>query len=94
MTPLQPLLLVLIESSLSLEGPCDIFATGSTPCVAAHSTVRALFGTFNGPLYQLKRSSDNSTLNISVISTGGYADFSSQVFNINFITAHISSTFG
>ena len=24
--------------------PCDIYASGGTPCVAAHSTTRALFG--------------------------------------------------
>ncbi|HZR43719.1 MAG TPA: arabinofuranosidase catalytic domain-containing protein, partial [Ktedonobacteraceae bacterium] len=23
--------------------PCDIYAAGGTPCVAAHSTIRALF---------------------------------------------------
>ena len=42
-------------------GPCDIYAAGGTPCVAAHSTTRALFGTYNGPLYQVRRSSDNAT---------------------------------
>ncbi|WP_248963865.1 arabinofuranosidase catalytic domain-containing protein [Sphaerisporangium perillae] len=31
--------------------PCDIYAAGGTPCVAAHSTTRALYGTYNGPLY-------------------------------------------
>src|ERR1700745_3772868 len=45
-------------------GPCDIYASGGTPCVAAHSTTRALYGSYNGNLYQVKRSSDNSTLNI------------------------------
>jgi non-reducing end alpha-L-arabinofuranosidase len=28
----------------AVTGPCDIYASGGTPCVAAHSTVRALFG--------------------------------------------------
>eukprot|EP01084_Bolivina_argentea_P047550 87622_1 len=41
----------------AIQAPCDIFASGGTPCVAAHSTVRALFGDFNGPLYQIKRAS-------------------------------------
>ena len=41
-------------------GPCDIYASGGTPCVAAHSTVRALFGSYNGNLYQVRRSSDNT----------------------------------
>ena len=69
---------MVITSCTSIQLPCDIFASGSTPCVAAHSTVRALFASFNGPLYQIKRSSDNTTLNISVTSTGGYADAKSQ----------------
>ena len=30
------------------QGPCDIYATGGTPCVAAHSTTRALYGAYNG----------------------------------------------
>ena len=29
--------------------PCDIYASGGTPCVAAHSTTRALFGSYSGP---------------------------------------------
>ena len=37
--------------------PCDIYASGGTPCVAAHSTTRALFGSYNGPLYQIQRAS-------------------------------------
>ena len=31
-------------------GPCDIYASGGTPCVAAHSTTRALFGSYGGAL--------------------------------------------
>ena len=36
-------------------GPCDIFAAAHTPCVAAHSMVRALYAGYDGPLYSLKR---------------------------------------
>ena len=54
--------------------PCDIFASAGTPCVAAHSTTRALFAAYNGPLYQVRRSSDSHTLNINVLSAGGYAN--------------------
>ena len=32
---------------------CDIYAGSGTPCVAAHSTVRALYAAYNGPLYQV-----------------------------------------
>ncbi|MEU7614257.1 arabinofuranosidase catalytic domain-containing protein [Micromonospora sp. NPDC049204] len=59
-------------------GPCDIYASGGTPCVAAHSTTRALYGAYNGPLYQVRRSSDNTTRDIGVLSAGGYADAATQ----------------
>ncbi len=58
--------------------PCDIYAAGGTPCVAAHSTVRALYGAYTGNLYQVRRSSDNTTRNISVLSTGGDANTAAQ----------------
>jgi hypothetical protein len=60
------------------QGPCDIYAAGGTPCVAAHSTVRALFGAYNGNLYQVRRASDNATLNIGVLSAGGFANAAAQ----------------
>jgi hypothetical protein len=59
-------------------GPCDIYASGSTPCVAAHSTVRALFSAYNGKLYQVRRASDKTTKDISVSSPGGFVDASVQ----------------
>jgi non-reducing end alpha-L-arabinofuranosidase len=40
--------------------PCDTYASGGTPCVAAHSTTRALYASYNGPLYQVKRASDGA----------------------------------
>src|SRR5437879_1531990 len=46
------------------QGPCDIYAAGGTPCVAAHSTTRALFAAYSGSLYQVRRSSDSATMNI------------------------------
>jgi hypothetical protein len=58
--------------------PCDIYASGGTPCVAAHSTTRALYGTYNGPLYQVRRSSDNATRDIGVLSAGGVANAAAQ----------------
>jgi len=60
------------------QGPCDIYASGGTPCVAAHSTTRALFASYNGPLYQVRRSSDNTTTNISPLSAGGVANAATQ----------------
>ncbi|GAA4628209.1 arabinofuranosidase catalytic domain-containing protein [Actinoallomurus vinaceus] len=58
--------------------PCDIYAAGGTPCVAAHSTTRALYASYNGPLYQVRRSSDNTTRDIGVLSAGGVADAAAQ----------------
>jgi hypothetical protein len=60
------------------QGPCDIYAAGGTPCVAAHSTTRALYAAYSGPLYQVRRSSDNATLNISPLSAGGVANAAAQ----------------
>eukprot|EP01084_Bolivina_argentea_P109864 196280_1 len=78
MALLQIAFCLLIGSSIAAQAPCDIFASGNTPCVAAHSTVRALFGAFNGALYQVKRLSDNATHDISVTIAGGFADAASQ----------------
>lgn len=62
---------------LSLSAPCDVFASGGTPCVAAHSVVRALYSSYAGPLYQVNRS-DGELLDIGVKSPGGYADAAAQ----------------
>jgi hypothetical protein len=59
-------------------GPCDIYAAGGTPCVAAHSTTRALYAAYNGPLYQVERLSDHAEKNIGVLSRGGFADAAAQ----------------
>lgn len=65
--------LLLLVSQTSYSAPCDIFATGGTPCVAAHSMVRSLYTNYSGSLYQLKRGSDNATKDIGVLSNG-FAD--------------------
>ena len=59
-------------------GPCDLYATGNTPCVAAHSTVRALYGSYGGSLYQVRRASDKTTKDIPLLGAGGYANSSVQ----------------
>ena len=58
--------------------PCDIYASGGTPCVAAYSTTRALYAAYNGPLYQVQRSSDGSYLNIGLLAAGGDANAAPQ----------------
>ena len=65
------------------EGPCDIYAAAGNPCVAAHSSTRALYASYNGPLYQVMRQSDGKTLDIGVVQPkesdpGGYADAAAQ----------------
>src|SRR6202167_5698270 len=51
--------------------PCDIYASGGTPCEAAYSTTRALYEAYDGPLYQVQRASDSTYLNVGLESTGG-----------------------
>ncbi|GAA4192324.1 arabinofuranosidase catalytic domain-containing protein [Microbispora amethystogenes] len=65
-------------SQAATQGPCDIYAAGGTPCVAAHSTTRALYGSYNGPLYQVRRASDNTTRDVGVLSAGGVANAATQ----------------
>lgn len=68
------------------KGPCDIYAATGAPCVAAHSTTRALYASYNGPLYQVLRQSDGKTLDIGVAQpvaspvpdAGGYASAAAQ----------------
>ncbi len=68
------------------KGPCDIYAAAGNPCAAAHSTTRALYVSYNGPLYQVLRQSDGKTLDIGVVQpvaspvpdAGGYADAAAQ----------------
>ena len=68
------------------QGPCDIYAAAGDPCVAAHSTTRALYAAYNGPLYQVLRQSDGKTLDIGVVQAvalpvpdaGGYANAAAQ----------------
>jgi len=71
-------LLIGGDITSAAQGPCDIFGAAGTPCVAAHSTVRALFASFGGALYQVKRASDNTTLDINALSNGGVANSAAQ----------------
>jgi hypothetical protein len=86
-----PLLLVLfatlIVGQLSIgqqtasaagTASCDIYAAGGTPCVAAHSTTRALFGSYSGRLYQVRRASDGATTDIGTLTAGGFANAAAQ----------------
>ncbi|MFG2819109.1 alpha-L-arabinofuranosidase B [Kitasatospora sp. NPDC048365] len=65
-------------SQAATQGPCDIYAAGGTPCVAAHSTTRALYGSYGGALYQVRRATDGATRDIGVLGAGGYANAATQ----------------
>jgi hypothetical protein len=58
--------------------PCDLYGTSGAPCVAAYSTVRALYSAYDDPLYRVTRASDNTALDIGVLAPGGYADAAAQ----------------
>jgi hypothetical protein len=77
-------------ASTGITGPCDIYQAGGTPCVAAHSTVRALYGAYGGPLYQLRRASDKTTKDVPVVSAGGFVDLSVQTSFCSGTTCTIS----
>jgi hypothetical protein len=84
--PLTAALLLMLAMVVGAAGPaqaagtlpCDIYGNAGTPCVAAHSTVRALYSTYNGSLYQVRRASDGATANIGLLSAGGYANAAAQ----------------
>jgi non-reducing end alpha-L-arabinofuranosidase len=57
-----------------VELPCDVLLADGHPCVAAHSTVRALVSGYEGSLYQVER--DGLFLDIG--SVDGYANAAVQ----------------
>jgi hypothetical protein len=85
-------LLLGLSTPASAAGtlPCDIYASGGTPCVAAHSTTRALFGSYSGRLYQVTRASDGATRDIGTLSAGGYANAGDQDAFCNGTTCRIT----
>ena len=60
--------------ALEMEGPCDLTGKAGNPCVAAHSTTRALYAAYEGPLYKVTRSSDGASKEIGVLQAGGFAN--------------------
>jgi hypothetical protein len=57
---------------------CCVLVPQGTPCVAAHSVVRALYGAFAGKLYSVKRLSDGTVADIGVLEAGGLANAAVQ----------------
>src|SRR4051812_21590114 len=67
----------VLNASAAGTGPCDIYGAAGNTCVTAHSTVRALYGAYNGRLYQIRRANGN-TLDINTLSAGGFANAAAQ----------------
>ena len=79
LAPVGATLTVSVPAAVSPRqpGPCDIYGAAGTPCVAAHSTTRALYASYKGALYQVTRRSDGKPLDIG-LSASGYADAVAQ----------------
>ena len=71
------LMTVQPNATFAAECPCDIYKEAGTPCVGAYSTARRLSSDYTGPLYQVRRSSDQQTKDIPQLPDG-YADASVQ----------------
>lgn len=74
------LFLVFVAAAVveGAQGPCDILVAAGNPCVAAHSTTRALYAKYDGPLYNVTRSSDGKSANVSVLEAGGFANITTH----------------
>ena len=70
--------LAAAAGTLANAAPCDIYARGGTPCVAAHSTTRALYDSYAGPLYSVRRNTDGQVHSIHPRSAGGVANAEEQ----------------
>jgi hypothetical protein len=65
-------------TAVSGSSVCAIYASDHTPCTAAYSMDRALYSSYDGPLYQVKRVSDGATLNVGLLAEGGDVDAAEQ----------------
>ncbi|MEP7052171.1 MAG: arabinofuranosidase catalytic domain-containing protein [Pseudomonadota bacterium] len=65
------------DPAATTKAPCDIYQIDGGPCIAAHSTVRALYAAYTGPLYQVKKA-DGTTKDITVLAPGGFANSADQ----------------
>jgi hypothetical protein len=57
---------------------CDLYSSYGSPCVAAYSMTRAMYASYDGPLYQVQRASDGTTANIGLLAAGGDVNASEQ----------------
>jgi hypothetical protein len=73
-TMLLPATALALAAAAAAEGPCDILDATGNPCVAAHSTTRALYAKYAGALYNVTRASDGTSKSIGLLAPGGFAD--------------------
>ncbi|MBB2976406.1 hypothetical protein FHX49_001981, partial [Microbacterium endophyticum] len=73
----QPALTMQQNVAASPGLPCDTFADGGNPCVAAYSTVRALSASYTGALYRVTRASDGAGADVGLLNSG-YANAAAQ----------------
>lgn len=75
---MQALYFLAVAVVAVLGGPCDIYTSAGTPCVGAFSLLRAMYSSYNGPLYTVRRATDNTTFPVGLLKPGGYANSSAQ----------------
>ncbi|KAI9920302.1 hypothetical protein PsorP6_015914 [Peronosclerospora sorghi] len=73
-----PSLFLALLVGAATARPCDVYQAAGTPCVAAHSTVRALYEYYARGLYQVTRASDKSKMDILPLCPGGIVNASAQ----------------
>lgn len=56
------MLAIFTVAAAAAEAPCDITGAAGNPCVAAHSTVRALYSKYNGGLYIVQKNQTQEQL--------------------------------
>ena len=84
---------MLAGAVAAAEGPCDILGAAGNPCVAAHSTVRALYANYSGPLYNVTRASDRKSALVGVLEAGGYANIATHEAFCSKLDCVISNVF-
>jgi non-reducing end alpha-L-arabinofuranosidase len=67
-----------VQAAAATQLPCDVYQADGTPCVGAYSTVRALYAAYAGPLYQVTRASDKTSINVVPLAAGGVANAAPQ----------------
>jgi len=59
-----------VQGSIAYAGPCDVFASNGTSCVAAYSMTRKMLAAWGGAAFQVTRASDSTTQDIGFLASG------------------------